>query len=143
MEPEMYSPIIKEYNLHRSSLEQVYNEYSQLLHKHKNLLTRNYRTHEEILKLPSKFFYRDKVKSSNLIAKHPDFNPLMLLQSDGQEMYLPRFQSYFNEKEIDKIVMFLKEALLPKWPATLWGNLEDNPNGIGIITTEYAQVHTI
>lgn len=140
MDPEVYSPLAKEYNLHRSPLEHIYGEYSEQ-HKHKILLNCNYRTHEDILKFPSKFFYRDKLKSSNLIEKHPDFSPLMFLQSDSEETYSHNFQSYINEKEADKIVRFLKEMLLPRWPTTLWGKLEDNPNGIGIVTTEYAQVH--
>ena len=141
MDPEVYSPLAKEYDLHRSPLEQIYSEYSEL-HKHKILLNHNYRTHGDILKLPSKIFYRDKLKSTNLIEKHPDYNPLMLLQSDDEEIYSSRFQSYFNEKEANKIVRFLKETLIPKWPATLWDKLEDNPRGIGIISTEYAQVAT-
>ena len=135
----MYSPLAKEYDLHKSALEQIYGEYSEL-HKHKILLTRNYRTHEDILKLPSKFFYQDKLKSCNLIEKHPDCSPLMLLKSDGKENYSSKFQSYLNEEEAGKIVKFLKETLLPKWPATLWGKLEDNPSAVGILATEYAQV---
>ena len=140
MDPEIYSPLAKEYDLHRSILEHIYSEYSEM-HKHKILLNCNYRTHEDILKLPSKFFYRDKLKSSNLIEKHSDYDPLVFLQSDGEENYLHNFQSYINEKEADNIVRFLKEMLLPKWPVTLWGEVEDNSNSIGIVTTEYAQVH--
>lgn len=141
MDPEVYSPLAKEYNLHKSPLEQIYGEYSEL-HKHKILLTYNYRTHEDILKLPSKFFYREKLKSFNSesIKKHPDCNPLILLQSDDEEKYSSQYQSYFNVSEADKIISFLKETLLPKWPVILWDKLEDNPNNIGILTTEYAQV---
>ena len=138
MDPEVYSPLAKEYNLHRSPLEQVYSEYSELQHtKHKVLLTCNYRTHGEILKLPSKFFYRDKLRSCDTIQKHPQYKPLMFLKSDGQESYSPEYESYLNENETNKIISFLKE-LLPKWPVTEWGKLS---NSIGILTTEYAQVH--
>ena len=141
MDPEVYSPLAKEYNLHKSPLEQIYGEYSELHHsKHKVLLTHNYRTHSEILKLPSKFFYRDKLRSCNMVKKHPDYKPLMLLNSDDKEMYSDEFKSYLNLKEAENIVNFLKESLLPKWPVTDWGQLKDNPNSIGILTTEYAQV---
>ena len=135
----MCSPLAKEYGLHRSPLEQIYSEYPGI-HKNKILLTRNYRTHEDILKLPSKVFYRDKLKSCNVIEKHPDYSPLMLLKSDGKEDYSSKFQSYLNKEEAGKIVNFLKETLLPKWPATLWGKLEDKPSAVGILSTEYAQV---
>ena len=143
MDPEVYSPLAKEYGLHRSPLEQVYNEYSELHHsKHKVLLTCNYRTHNEILKLPSKFFYRDKLRSCNLIEKYPNYKPLMFLKLDGndKEVYLSEFKSYLNVKEADNIVSFLKEKILPRWPVAEWGQLKDNPNSIGILTTEYAQV---
>ena len=139
MDPEVYSPLAKEYNLHRSPLEQIYGEYSELQHsKHKILLTCNYRTHSDILKLPSQFFYQDKLRSCDMIKKHPDYKPLMFLKSDDKEKYSPEFESYFNVKEAHKIITFLKEVLLPKWPATEWGQLKDN--SIGILTTEYAQV---
>ena len=141
----MYSPLAKEYDLHKSPLEQIYGEYSELHHsKHKVLLTHNYRTHSDILKLPSKFFYRDKLRSCGTVKKHPDYKPLMLLSSDvkenDKEMYLTEFKSYLNVKEAENILNFLKESLLPKWPVTEWGRLNDNPNSIGILTTEYAQV---
>ena len=143
MDPVVYSPLAKEYNLHISSLEQVYGEYSELHHsKHKVLLTCNYRTHNDILKLPSKFFYRDKLRSCDTVKKHPDFTPLMFLKlddnEDDKEKYLSEFQSYLNVKEANKIVTFLKEELIPTWPVTEWGQLKDN--SIGILTTEYAQV---
>ena len=140
----MYSPLAKEYDLHKSPLEQIYGEYSELHHsKHKVLLTHNYRTHSDILKLPSKFFYRDKLRSCNTVNKHPDYKPLIFLKPDDndnyKETYPPEFTSYFNEKEGNKIVSFLKTLLL-NWPEAEWGRLKDNPNSIGIITTEYAQV---
>ena len=135
MDPEVYSPLAKEYDLHKSALEQIYGEYPEQ-NKHKVLLSCNYRTHEDILKLPSKFFYRDKLKSCNLIEKHPNYSPLMLLKSDGKEEYSSKFQSYLNKEEADNIIKFLKETLLPKWP-TLWGKLE---SAVGILATEYAQV---
>ena len=141
MDPVVYSPLAKEYGLHRSPLEQVYGEYSELRHsKHKVLLTCNYRTHGDILKLPSKFFYRDKLRPSDMVKKHPYFKPLMLLKLDDNdnEMYLQEFESYLNVKEADKIVTFLKEELIPNWPVTEWGRLKNN--NIGILTTEYAQV---
>ena len=146
MDPVVYSPLAKEYNFHRSALEQVYGEYSELRHnKHKVLLTCNYRTHSDILKLPSKFFYRNKLKSCDMVEKHPDFTPLMFLKLDNnendKEKYLPEFKSYLNVKEANKIVSFLKEELIPKWPVTEWGQLKDN--SIGILTTEYAQVHMV
>ena len=138
MDPVVHSPLAKEYNLHRSPLEQVYDEYSELYHsKHKMLLTCNYRTHGEILKLPSKFFYRDKLKSCDTIPKHPDYKPLMFLKSDGQEIYSPDFESYLNGNEAIEIIKFLKEMLLPKWPVAEWGKFF---NSVGILTTEYAQV---
>ena len=138
----MYSPLAREYDLHRSALEQIYREYSELHHsKHKVLLTHNYRTHNEILKLPSKFFYRDKLRSYDTIKKHPSCKPLVLLKSEDKEVYLIEFKSYLNVKEAEKIVSFLKEKLLPNWPVAEWGQLKDNPNSIGILTTEYAQVH--
>ena len=144
MDPVVYSPLAKEYNFHRSPLEQVYGEYSELRHsKHKVLLTCNYRTHHDILRLPSKFFYRNKLKSCDMVEKHPDFTPLMFLKLDNnendKEKYLPEFKSYLNAREADKIVSFLKEELIPKWPVKEWGQLKDN--SIGILTTEYAQVH--
>ena len=33
MDPEVYSPLAKEYNLHRSPLEHIYGEYTEQ-HKH-------------------------------------------------------------------------------------------------------------
>ena len=138
MDPVVYSPLTKAYDLHRSPLEQVYSEYAELHHsKNKILLTCNYRTHGEILKLPSKFFYRDKLKSCDTIPKHPDYKPLKFLKSDGQEIYSPEFESYLNANEVDKIIRFLKDMLLPKWPVAEWGNFF---NSVGILTTEYAQV---
>ena len=139
MNPEVYSPLAKEYNLHRSPLEKIYSEYSEL-HKHKILLTHNYRTNEDILKLLSKFFYRDKLRSCNMIEKHPGYKSFKVLKSNGKEEYLSRFMSYLNVKEADEIISFLKETLLPNWPVAEWGELKDNPNSIGILTTEYAQV---
>ena len=144
MDPEVYSPLANEYQLHKSPLEQVYGEYSELHHgKHKILLTKNYRTHSEILKLPSKFFYRDKLRSCDAVKKHPNYKPLILLKPDDkddyQETYSPDFTSYFNEKEGNKIVSFLK-ALLVNWPEAEWGRPNDNLKSIGILTTEYAQV---
>ena len=139
MDPKVYSPLAIEYDLHKSSLEQIYTEYSKL-DKNKILLTHNYRTHEDILKLPSKFFYRNKLKSSNTAERHPNYDPLMLLKSNDKEIYLPSLQSYLNQEEADKIIKFLKEILLPTWPTTVWSTPEDNPNAIGILATEYAQV---
>ena len=136
MDPEVYSPLAKEYDLHKSPLEQIYTEYSEL-HKNKILLTCNYRTHKDILRLPSKFFYRNKLKSANVAERHPDYGPLMLLKSDDKEKFLPNVQSYLNQEEADKIINYLKDILLPTWP---WGTLENNPNAIGILATEYAQV---
>ena len=66
----------------------------------------------------------------------------MFLKSDDKENYYPEFHSYLNMKEADNIVSFLKEKLLPNWPVAEWGELKDNPNSIGILTTEYAQVHS-
>jgi len=140
--PQVYSPLAKEYDLHKSPLEQVYAEYSHTQDSgNKILLTCNYRTHEDILKLPSKFFYRGKLKSSDTIERHPTIGPLVFLESncniDDQENYLPDFESYLNTKEAENVVKFLKETLLPEWPAAnLWG---EKPN-IAILTTEYAQV---
>ena len=142
----MYSPLAKEYDFHKSPLELIYSEYSELRHsKHKILLAHNYRTHSEILKLPSKFFYRDKLRSCDTIEKHPDYKALILLKptdkDNYEETYSPEYLTYFNDKEGDKIVAFLKD-LLPKWPAE-WGQLKDSTNNIGILTTEYAQVKDI
>ena len=131
----------KEYNLHRSALEHIYGEYSEQHHsKHKVLLNCNYRTHEKILKLPAKFFYRDELITCSTIKSHPVYQPLMFLKSDGKEHYCPEFNSYLNVKEADDIISFLKEKLLPNWPEAECGQLKDNSNGIGILTTEYAQV---
>ena len=145
MNPEIYSPLTKEYNLDKSPLQCIYGEYSELPHgKHKILLTCNYRTHGEILKLPSKFFYRNKLKSCSNINKHmhPDYKPLMLLKSDdNKESYSPVFNSYFNQKEADEIMRFLKE-LLSKWPEAEWGQIKNDHHDIGVLTTEYAQVFT-
>ena len=143
MNQKIYSPLAKDYDLHRSPLEHIYGEYSEQ-HKHKILLTCNYRTHKDILKLPSKFFYRGKLKSCKAIEKHPSCGPLVLLKSDGQEVYSPEYFSYYNVNEADKIICFLKETLLPEWPDELWGKLEENTKksstNIAILTTEYAQV---
>ena len=144
MNPKVYSPLLKEYDLHKSLLEQIYNEYSEL-HKHKILLFKNYRTHDGILKFPLKFFYRvpskffdqDKLKSCNI---HPN---LKFLKSNHMEEYSSIFMSYLNVDEADKIIRFLKETLLPNWPNKEWGQLKDNSNSIGILTTEYAQVHSL
>ena len=142
MNPEVYSPLAKQHGLCKSVLEHIYGEYSELSHsKHKVLLAHNYRTHSDILRLLSKFFYRDKLRSCNVIKRHPDYKPLALLKSNGKEIYSPEFDSYFNEEEGEKIISFLKEAFLSKWPVTEWGQLNDNPNSIGILTTEYAQVY--
>ena len=142
MNPKVYSPLAQEYDLHKSPLEHIYNEYSdQELDKHKILLTCNYRTHKDILMLPSQFFYQSKLKSCNgMIQKHPTCGPLMLLKCDGQETYSAEFYSYYNVDEADKIINFLKETLLPKWPEELWGKLEENDKNIAVLTTEYAQV---
>ena len=139
MNPKIYSPLAEEYDLHRSPLEHIYGEYSEL-HKHKVLLTTNYRTHRDILKLPSKFFYHGKLKSCGAVEKHPTCGPLVLLKSDSQETYSADFYSYYNMDEADRIICFLKETLLPKWPDDLWGKLEENAQNIAILTTEYAQV---
>ena len=141
MEPKVYSPLAMEYNLHRSPLEHIYDEYTEQDHsKHKMLLTCSYHTHGDILKLPSKFFYQDKLRSCGTIKNHPDYKPLMFLKSDDKESYLTEFESYLNKMEADNIVIFLKEELLPRWPVAEWGELKDNPNSIGILTTENAQV---
>jgi len=139
MDPEVHSPLAKEYDLHKSPLQCIYREYSELHHsKHKILLTCNYRTHDKILKLPSKFFYRDKLRSCDMIKKHPNYKPLVFLTSDeDKEVYLPEFKSYLNVKEAEKIVRFLKELFL-NWQVTEW---EYNSTSIGILTTEYAQVN--
>ena len=142
MNPKVYSPLVKEYDLHKSPLEQICNEYSEL-HEHKILLFHNYRTHKDILKLPSKFFYQDKLKSCNIIRKHPDFKSLKVIKSNHMEEYSSRFMSYLNVDEADNIIRFLKETLLPNWPNKEWGQLKDNSNSIGILTTEYAQVHSL
>lgn len=139
MNIKIYSPLAEEYDLHRSPLEHIYGEYSNL-HKHKILLTSNYRTHKDILKLPSKFFYRGKLESCGGIEKHPTCDPLVLLKSDSQEIYSTEYYSYYNTGEADRIIHFLKETLLPKWPDELWGNLEENAKNIAILTTDYAQV---
>ena len=139
MNIKVYSPLAKEYNLHKSPLEHIYEEYAEL-HKHKILLTCNYRTHKDILKLPSQFFYKGKLKSCKTVEKHPTCGPLVLLKSDSQEAYSTEYYSYYNVDEADKIIQFLKETILPKWPDELWGKLEDNDKNIAILTTEYAQV---
>ncbi|XP_065891374.1 3'-5' exoribonuclease HELZ2-like isoform X2 [Dysidea avara] len=138
--PLVYSPLAKEYDLHRSPLEQVYAEYSHTQDSgNQILLTQNYRTHGDILKLPSKFFYRGKLRSCDTIEKHPTISPLLFLESNDQENYLSEFESYLNTDEAEQVVKFLKETLLPGWPNDLWG---EKPN-IAILTTEYAQVRYI
>ena len=139
MNSKIYSPLAETYDLHRSLLEQVYDEYPEL-HKHKILLTCNYRTHEDILRLPSKFFYRGKLKCCKMIEKHPSCGPLVLLRCDGPETYSTEFSSYFNVNEADKIICFVKETLLPMWPDELWGKFGENTKNIAILSTEYAQV---
>ena len=139
MNPKVYSPLAQEYDLHRSPLEHIYGEYSEL-DKHKILLTCNYRTHKDILLLPSQFFYRGKLKCCNVTENHPSCGPLVLLNSDSQETYSAEFYSYYNVGEADNIIHFLKETLLRKWPDKLWGKLEENDKNIAILTTEYAQV---
>ena len=141
MSPQVYSPLAKEYDLHRSPLEQVYAEYSHTQGSgNQILLTCNYRTHGNILKLPSQFFYRGKLRSSDTIEKHPTISPLVFLESncnnDDKENYLPEFESYLNTNEAENVVKFLKETLLPQWPDHLWGG---KPS-IAVLTTEYAQV---
>ena len=141
MNPKVYSPLAQECDLHRSPLEHIYNKYSNSeLDNRKILLTRNYRTHKDILILPSQFFYRSKLKSVSVIQKHPTCGPLVLLKSDSLETYSAEFNSYYNVGEADKIIQFLKKRLLPKWPDELWGKLEKNDKNIAILTTEYAQV---
>ena len=139
MDPKVYSPLTKEYNLHRSPLEQVYDKYSELHHsKHEVLLTCNYQIRGEIFKLPFLIiFYQNKLTSCDTILKYLDYKPLMFLKLDGQEIYLPEFESYLNVNEADKIIRCLKEMLLPKWPVAEWAHLF---NSVGILTTEYAQV---
>ena len=140
MNIKVYSPLAKEYNLHKSPLEHIYGEYAEL-HMHKILLTCNYRTHKDILKVPSKLFYKGKLKSCKTIEKHPTHGPLVLLKSDSQETYSAEFYSYYDVNEADEIICFLKEKLLPEWPVELWGKLEENAiKNIAILTTEYAQV---
>ena len=63
------------------------------------MLTHNYRTHEDILRLPSKLFYEDKFKCCGMIEKHPNCGPLVLLKSDSQETYSAEFYSYYNMDE--------------------------------------------
>ena len=129
----------KEYHLHKSPLEQVYAEYSHTPDNgNQILLTSNYRTHGDILKLPSKLFYRGKLRSCDSIEKHPTISPLVFLTSndDQQETYLQEYESYLNTNEAESVVKFVKETLLPTWPTDLWG--EDQ--NIAILTTEYAQV---
>ena len=141
MEPEVYSPLVMAYNLHRSPLEHIYGEYTEQDNsRHKVLLTCSYHTHGDILRLPSKFFYQDKLRSCGAITKHPDYKPLMFLKSNGQERYCSEFKSYLNDTEADKIVSFLRKKLLPRWPVVEWGQFKDNPNSVGILTTENAQV---
>ena len=142
MEPEVYSPLAKERDLlQKSPLEKIYSEYSEP-HEHRILLTHNYRTHEDILKLSSKIFYRNTLKSSGMVEKHRCYKSLKLLKSSDEEQYSSKLMSYLNVKEAEEIVCFLKETLMPNWPVTEWGHLKDNHNyNIGILTTEHAQVH--
>ena len=130
----------KEYDLHKSSIELIYAEYSHTQDSgNKILLNHNYRTHKDILKLPSKLFYRGKLKSCDTVAKHPTISPLVFLKSNGEENYSPDYGSYLNIDEAELVVTFLRETLLPKWPADLWGTIIF-PSSIAVLTTEYAQV---
>ena len=101
------------------------------------MLTCNYCTHADILKLPSKFFYRRKLRSCDTIEKHSTISPLVFLESNDQENYSPDYGSYLNINEAEQVVTFLKETLLLKWPTDLWGSYLSS---IAILSTEYAQV---
>ena len=130
----------KEYHLHKSPLEQVYAEYSHTPDGgNQILLTSNYRTHGDILKLPSKLFYRGKIKSCGTIERHPTINPLVFLTSNDEENYSSDYGSYSNIDEAEQVITFLKEILLPQWPTDLWGTITF-PSSVAILTTEYAQV---
>ena len=106
-----------------------------------NFLSIQYRMHEEIVKFPNIYFYKNKIENGLPIGARTNeifnskFNwpnekiPLIFIHIEGNEVITNASKSKQNEEEAKIVTLFIEK----------FKNLEINFNNIGIITPYSAQ----
>ncbi|XP_011406766.2 PREDICTED: probable helicase with zinc finger domain [Amphimedon queenslandica] len=109
VDPPVYSQIAKRYGLNVSLLERLFDlEYylTGLGGDCRISLTQNHRSHEQILSLPSKLFYNNRLTCRAQFQ--PDgpkrVPPLQFIGVDGRERQDVDSPSFYNDEEASKIV---------------------------------------
>ena len=135
--PVVLFPKAESLGMKISLFERMLKLYPELL----NLLTIQYRMHEEIIKFPSKEFYNNEIKNGisksertnekfNAKFNWPNKNiPLIFIHVEGEEIMVKSGKSKQNEEEAKIITLLIKKLT----------NLEIDFHSIGIITPYSAQ----
>ena len=102
------------------------------------VLTKNYRSHPDILDFSSEIFYENLLvaASSPEQPRHPCIPPLTFYSAMGQEEFEQNLGSYRNMAEVDEVVRQVQE-LAENWPRE-WGPY--SPEEICVVAPYYYQV---
>ena len=87
------------HNFEESLLERLYNFYPET-HPCRMALTKNYRSHSDIVKLTSKLFYDDKLEACANRTRHPQFPALTFFAAQGSDEQDFDGTGYFNVSEV-------------------------------------------
>ena len=136
MGPEVYSHYARDWGLHRSLPERLFDHFCEKLSLDDSVLflTENYRSHPVILQFPSDNFYGKALIARSEHAAHPRFEPLLFFSVDGVEE--ARENSFINGAEVEEIVKRV-ELLADDWPAE-WK--KKDLSQIGVISAYKTQV---
>ena len=134
----------QKYGLNISVFERLWNVYQSLgptcvAHQCVHL-TRNYRTHKEILSLASGLFYNSTLTSAvpDTIA-HPDAPYPLLFVCSSLDNSVEQVEKNSDENEA-KVVLDQVKRFVEKWP-TQWGHKD--PSSVCVITPTRHQVRVM
>lgn len=132
----------RKYGLSTSLLERLHEEYQKIEEETTSLLT-NYRSHSGLLMLPSSLFY-----GSTLQCRVPDSKshplaqyPLVFVCSSIKQHSADNMEST-DQIEAEVLVQQVQKYIADSWPSTVWGNKDDSPGKVCIMTPSPTQVCT-
>lgn len=121
----MFSPLAAKWGYQMSLPERLFCDYSErrkekTLDPNLILLTKNYRSNEQVLQFSSDMFYGGKLSSGSKQPLHPLLGPLVFYSALGKEEIEQNHSSYRNLAEVNEVVKRVKE-LTDSWPDAEWG----------------------
>ena len=126
----MFSDQAKKWGLQTSLPQRLFHDYKARQKEGQTntsliFLTKNYRSHEQVLQFSSEMFYGGKLLSDVKQPLHPWLGPLLFYSALGREELDESCSSYRNLAEVNEVVRRVKE-LVDNWPEQ-WGprNLQE------------------